>query len=240
LAFVTLVVASACEPGPLDAIGLAPGTLADNLIAHYTFDEGSGTTIVDHSGNMHDGVLTGGSWITDGEFGGALRLSGSDYASVPNFPNAPPSFSVSAWVRTNDTPMDGYETVLSTEVVFESGWELNLNKLTGIGAQAAYSNGMGTYIRNDCTCLTANQWTHVVFVLNGDDSTLSLYVSAQLVESVPATQPIIPGTPALSIGRWSGEGRFLVGDLDDVAIYGRALVAAEIEELEQGPAPDLL
>ncbi|MDP9000533.1 MAG: hypothetical protein M3O46_10525, partial [Myxococcota bacterium] len=60
-AFVGL---NACTGGPIDAIGL--GDLTRGLIAHYTFDEGAGTVVVDHSGNKRDGALTNGTWIADG------------------------------------------------------------------------------------------------------------------------------------------------------------------------------
>ena len=50
----------ACTAGPLDAIALGSNSLADGLLAHYTFDEGGGSTVVDHSGNDRDGALTGG------------------------------------------------------------------------------------------------------------------------------------------------------------------------------------
>jgi hypothetical protein len=39
------------------------------------------------------------------------------------------------------------------------------------------------------------------------------------------------------MGRWSGTGRPFVGSLDDVAIYGRALSATEVAELNRLPAP---
>ena len=83
-------------------------------------------------------------------------------------------------------------------------------------------------------------WTHVVSILNGDDQTLSLYVNATFVGSTPAHEPIIPGEPSLLIGKWSGDLRFLVGDIDDVAIYSRHLAPSEVAALYSQPPPDPL
>ena len=63
-----------CSESILDAVGLPPQVLTDGLLAHWALDESSGTDVNDSSGNRHDGQLTGGTWIADGRFGGALRL----------------------------------------------------------------------------------------------------------------------------------------------------------------------
>ncbi len=224
-----------CAPGPLDAIGLASGTLSEGLLAHYTFDEGAGTTVADHSGNKRDGVLTltGGAWIPDGQFAGGLRLSGADFVTVNNFPDATPSFSVSAWIRSADMPVDGFETIVSTELVFQGGWQLNLDKAAAaMGVHAAFwDTTLGVYTYYECPCLPVNRWTHLASVVDGNAHTLSVYVDGQLESVTPAPNPISPGSPVLYIGRWSGQNRFLVADIDDITIYGRALASAEIVEL---------
>jgi hypothetical protein len=232
---------AACNTHPLDATTSSSATLLVGLLAHYTFDEGSGTTIVDHSLNRKDGVLVGGTWITGGRFGGALHLGGADYITVDTFPYPPRDFSVSMWIRSTNQPMDGLETLLSTEIVFEAGWELNLDKPDS-GApsfqSAFWSPNEGGYTHADCVCVPLSTWTHVVSVMSSDDETLSLYVNAVLVASTPAREPIVPGEPSLLIGRWSGSLRYLVGDIDDIAIYSRALDPAEIALLYIESPPD--
>ncbi|HZU83992.1 MAG TPA: LamG domain-containing protein [Polyangiaceae bacterium] len=239
-----------CDSHPLDVLG--PSPLSYLLMAHYTFDEDGGATVHDHSGNGHDGVLSGGAFVPDGRFGGALRLGGNldggvgDYVVVDPFPDAPRSFSVSAWVRWNGQP-DDFETVLSKEAVFDGGWQLNLETDAGAGAGAAIGSHFafwdpqagdgGAYVLVRAP-VTRGAWTHLVAVLDGDVHTLSIYVGGQLAQRIPADHPISPGTSALWIGRWAGARRFLAGDLDDVALYGRALSSTEVLELEQHPPPD--
>jgi hypothetical protein len=234
----------ACTPGRLDALDSVPDSLTVGMMAHYTFDETSGTTVADHSGNHRDGVVSGvtdRTWIGDGEFGGAIHLDGDSFATVDPFPDAPPSFSVSAWVRTTNTPPDaGLQTVVSTEIGLDAGWEINVDKtVDGGGLQAAYWDSvLDTYTFAECLCIPDATWTHFAFVVDDPSHTLTIYVNGRPNQTVPAPRPIIPGNPALSIGHWLLPGRLLVGDIDDVVVYARALSGDEVLRLFAGPPPD--
>ena len=50
-----------------------------DLVAAYAFDEGTGTTVADLSGNGNAGVGTA-TWTTAGKFGSALSFNGSSCA----------------------------------------------------------------------------------------------------------------------------------------------------------------
>lgn len=249
LAIATAAASSACSEGRLDAIDLSPDALSTDLttdlMAHYTFDDGSGTVVSDHSGNKRNGTLVGGKWITGGRFGGALHLDGASYVTVDNFPNAPSSFTVSTWTRTGTRYDGGYETVASTELVFDGGWQVNVvNPADGaIGLQTAYWDNVvgvdGGYTYGSCTCLPRDEWAHVAFVVDRAASTMTMYVNGKVVSVATAPGPISAGTPQLFIGRWSLTGRLLIGDVDDMAIYGRALAEADVLALEKQPAPDV-
>ncbi len=53
--------------------------------AVYGFNEGSGNTTVDASGNGNVGTLAGPSWTTAGRYGNALFFNGTDaYVEAPN------------------------------------------------------------------------------------------------------------------------------------------------------------
>jgi hypothetical protein len=230
---------SSCTKGSLDAIDLDPTSLASGLMAHYTFDEGQGTVIVDHSGNKRDGVLSGGQWISDGAFAGALHLSGTvnDRADVSPFPDAPESFSVSAWARASVPITDEEDALLSAENVFQGGWEFHLKRhVAGLGVHVGYwDTAAMAYVYLECYCLTYDRWTHLAFVRDSAAASLSVYVDGVAKGSVPAPTPIGPGEPQLHIGHWQQDNRNLDGDLDEVAIYGRALTPDEVRELSGAP-----
>ena len=46
------------------------------LVAAYGFDEGSGTTVADASGNGHTGTITAATWAATGKYGKALQFNG--------------------------------------------------------------------------------------------------------------------------------------------------------------------
>ena len=59
------------------AFTVAP-TADTGLVAAYSFNEGSGTTISDASGHGLTGTITGASWTTQGRFGNALSFNGTN------------------------------------------------------------------------------------------------------------------------------------------------------------------
>src|SRR5450755_273340 len=99
LAVCSLFALSACSADHLQAVELDAQTLSRQLLAHWPFDDGSGTVAHDDSGNARDGQLTGGTWLTDGQFAGALHVDDAEYVSVQRFPDVASGFTVSAWVR---------------------------------------------------------------------------------------------------------------------------------------------
>jgi hypothetical protein len=149
-------------------------------------------------------------------------------------------------------PVTDFETVLSTELVFDGGWQLNLETNVGFTSHFAYwdalegDGGDYTLLR---VPMPLGRWTHLVWVVDAMMGTLTVYVCSN-VPGTPcdgrptgersAPHPILPGNPRLFMGTWLRGQRYLVGDIDDVAIYGRALVREEISELEKHPPPDPL
>jgi hypothetical protein len=235
---------SACEPGVLQAIDLIPTTLDTGLVAHWTFDEGVGTVVPDHSLNHLDGQLTGGTWISDGRFGGALHIDPGNYMSVSSFPNATSSWSVAGWVRLVDeiVSTSQWETVISTEG--HGGWEINVDRSKPTpGAHFGFWKGpnQGDYNYVECFCLAFAKWMHAAFVVDGQALTLSVYVDGTLSGTTSIAQTIAPNNATLYVGRWpldSDATRPYAGDVDDIVIYDRALVPEEIAVLQQHPPPD--
>ncbi|MBS4027668.1 MAG: hypothetical protein KGZ58_03430, partial [Ignavibacteriales bacterium] len=75
-----------------------------NTVALYHFDETTGSTVIDASGNANNGTAVGTS-IINGKFGKARSYSGSDRVEVSAF-NPTGAFTVEAWVNAN-TPLGG-------------------------------------------------------------------------------------------------------------------------------------
>src|SRR4051794_4230476 len=67
------VVAIVLLHGSVPATATGPPA---GLVAAYSFDDGSGTTLTDSSGGGHNGTIVGGSW-TGGHDSGALSFDGN-------------------------------------------------------------------------------------------------------------------------------------------------------------------
>ena len=83
--------------------------ITTGLIGHWKFDEISGTTATDSSGNNNNGTLTNGPTWTTGKINNALSFDGTDdYVNAGNPPslNLTSSFTLSAWVYSNNMSGD--------------------------------------------------------------------------------------------------------------------------------------
>jgi hypothetical protein len=230
-----------CGPRYVDAVDLAPTTLGSGLVAHWTFDETGGTALADDSGNRRDGTVTGATFTNDGRFGGALHFRPGDSVIVDNFPYATSSWSFSGWVRVgaDDIVSDDFGTIVSTEVMQAGGWQFQTHdRSAGTFWTLAYWIGPNlTYAHYECEGFEVGRWSHATIVVNGAAQQLSFYVDDKLGLSTPLPAPILPGSSTLYMGKWMGPGRLFSGSIDDVAIYNRALSAAEVAELNERPPP---
>jgi alpha-L-arabinofuranosidase len=205
-------------------------------VAHWAFDEGTGTTAADSTG-AHPAALLGGAGWTAGIRGpSALQTNGtSAYADG----GAPPidvahSFTVSAWVRLDRTT--GYQTVVSIDGDQVSNFYLQFRDdtrrfafvhLPTDAAQGAPSFPAATFDP------VAGQWYLLTGVYDAAAKTLSLYVDGRLQDTTPAPEPWAP-SGHLVIGRGKFAGNpvdFVQGAIDDVRVYDQALNAADVAQL---------
>lgn len=76
----------------------------DGVAAAYTFDEGTGTSVLDSSGNGNTGTLTNDPVWTAGQRGSALLFDGAnDYVIIPNSPSVSltSNLSITGWIRVD-------------------------------------------------------------------------------------------------------------------------------------------
>jgi hypothetical protein len=90
-----------------------PKDMSDGLLAHWTFDEGSGNVVGDFSSYDKSGTVYGASW-TKGAVNGALNFDGiDDYVQIPDYFSPPPPHlaalsegSISVWFKCDRIPTD--------------------------------------------------------------------------------------------------------------------------------------
>lgn len=244
-----------CQPQVIDALRVpgevdgssaeAAGVPGGSPLAYYSFNEGAGTVVHDDSGHGHDGTLLGGTWTDAGRFGGAIRFAASDDGGadegivVDPFPQPVKDWSVSFWLLVNGPDLTDISTVLSTEIVFAGGWEVNIQPSDPTFGTLQFAFWAGSsYSTASCACVALGSWTHIVAVVDGAALTVQLFQDGVATPSVAALGGFLPGNPYLYMGRWGGTpGRPLVGVLDEVVIFDRTVSTAEITQLYGGVVP---
>jgi hypothetical protein len=215
-------------------ISLGPTLPAPDLIAHYPFDQTSGTNAPDASGNGKNGTLIGGAtWVAGRVGSNAVRLSGANqYVDLPNaLVQGCTDFTFAGWVNLAANPNWG------RVFDFGNGTPTNMFLTTRAGGAtlrfAIKNNGGAEQQISYATSLPLNQWRHVAVTLSGN--TGRLYLSGiQVAQNTNVVlNPINLGaTPNVWLGRSQYTADpYLNGTLDDVRLSCRAYSADEIAAL---------
>jgi PKD repeat protein len=209
--------------------------LPTGLLAGYRFDEGSGTTTADLSGNGITGALVNGPTWTTGRYGGGLAFNGSSYVDLgnPATLQLTGSMTLTAWIKISANPFDD-ATIVGKMTT--AGWQLKTTQDTGQRTAAIQisSTGSDAIQRYGKTVLAVNTWYHVAGVYDAAGRTLAVYLdgvldSGVLSGTVPASQSNLAVN--VNIGqRTRDPGTFnFRGTIDEVHVFNRALTAAEIQ-----------
>lgn len=234
---VVLIASSGCSEAPLDVVRLPPAALSNQLLAHWTLDDDTGSVVSDESGHGYDGKLVGGSWIADGRFGGGLRFGTGDSIAVADFPDATSSWTVSLWIRMSAAQLadngDTFTTILSTETLNAGGWEVNLDRQLDLPrfVFSYWAPPLMNYVGTECSCVEAGGWHHIAAVVDASADRITLYHDGTVADQTTRPSDIPPGDSTVRFASWNMNGRLFAGDLDDAAIWRRALSPQEVAML---------
>ncbi|MBI3029560.1 MAG: right-handed parallel beta-helix repeat-containing protein [Candidatus Rokubacteria bacterium] len=202
--------------GAAPDIGIFEVAAAGGLVAAYGFDEGSGATAVDSSGNNRSATISGATRTTHtpGGLGRALAFDGVHDRVAAGTVTLGPAFTMMAWVFNPSN--EAYETIMT------------------VGSTRAFflRNGVITFSggRTFGTAISTNTWHHVALVYDG--ATLRAYLNG--APQGTARSVSLPAvTDALQIGAWiygASNLDFFGGLIDEVRVYNRALTQAEVQE----------
>jgi hypothetical protein len=187
------------------------------------------------------GAEIGGLTLASGQVGMAYEFDGQSYIRFGNAVNLDAkSFSVHLWYR--NTAADDAEHTLLSKGVTGSG-----NPPSGGYALRLRQGQVDWAVSDSGVALTAaaaeparNVWHHVTGVLDRAECRLLLYVDGARVAETPfqslgsietnvrfaiGAVDRNPGSPVVN--------QYFVGDLDEIAVFLRALDASEVERLHQ-------
>jgi hypothetical protein len=224
--------AGAGEGGALDAANDG-GALTVGLVAFYRFDETSGTSAADSSGNNQTATLGGGATFASGLQNNAVTMTGSgQYVSLPSgIVSGIMSFSICAWVKLNAAP--SWARIFDFGTGTTAFMFLTPTSATSTTRFAIATGGTGMEQQINAPALPTGSWQHVALTLAG--STGTLYVNGIQVGQ-NTTMTLYPASLGSTNQNWLGRSEFgdpyLNGQIDNFRIYSRALTAAEIQTLD--------
>jgi hypothetical protein len=209
-----------------------PGQVGENSDAAallYNFNEMSGTTLHDTSGNLNDGKIIGSTWVNSGNRT-ALYFNGvDDYVVVPNQKslNITEEITLEAWIKPETmTDVRWYEILCKgSNYVYHLFYNNDPQKTLDMGVKIGGTN----YFLEE-PFVPDGLWHHLVGTYKSGD--FRLYLDGILVKSKSSVQgDIDSNAESLTIGsllkgnvsacNWHGE-------IGEIRIYNRVLAQDEI------------
>lgn len=208
--------------------------------AHWTFDEGTGTSAADITGNGNTGTLVNGATWSPGRIGPfCVTLDGiSQYVSTPlkvssangtlslwaRFPSAPPANAV---IAGQNAAVDGF-IGCGLQIVASGG---NRRARASIGSA-------GVFVDGAVNLSIVGGWNHIAMTWGSGG--LKLCVGGVLDNSDPDTSGATAnsGSYFLDVGSYNYSGGrifYCPGDIDDVRVYSDELTLAQIAALANAP-----
>ncbi|GAA2332716.1 LamG-like jellyroll fold domain-containing protein [Dactylosporangium salmoneum] len=243
-AVVVVTANAALAPTPAAA---APPVVP---VVSYNFDNDSGTTVVDSSGNGYDGTWGGIPAYVDGVSGKAAFVSASgDSAGKANFVKLPlvagatdakSSFSYEFWI--DEQSRTSYGSIVSNQDFVSCsnpGFTLYNQAAQGVLEACWGQTAAGTkeYVHGVNPAAITGDWHHVAVVVDRTANTMTFYVDGVRAAQSPSGS-ITANTAfnsglAFSIGGFSGSG-VDYGDghvnayIDNFAYYDQTIGADQI------------
>lgn len=208
-------------------------------VGYWKFDNGSGTTATDSSGNSNNGSLLGTTiptWIT-GQKNGALAFGGAGYVSVPDAAILRPTtaITISMWVFPTAVGNVGGTTFFLLKGNVGSGSGQSYGFIWGSTNRFGFRVGNTTtfYELDSGTTqtLALNTWSHIAGKYDGTTSTIYLN-GAPIQTATPGIGSMNPTVGSNLLIGCSGNPNsptaFFSGRIDEVYMFAAALPDAEI------------
>ncbi|MEU5597621.1 beta-L-arabinofuranosidase domain-containing protein [Streptomyces sp. NPDC020298] len=211
-----------------------PASPPPEFAAWHRFDETSGTTASDATGNGKAATLAGGAAWVQGRSGGAVALDGTDghVALADDLLAGASVYSVATWVNLSGQPA-------AWTRIFDFGTGVTANMFltplsdAGTLRYAITAGGGGAEQRINADPLPTDRWVHVAVTYG--TGTAVLYVDGKEAgrNTAVTVEPRYFGNHirAAYIGRSQYSDPYLKAAVDDFRVYGRTLTPAEVAAL---------
>jgi len=208
---------------------IANAQLETGLVAYYTFNESSGNSVYDYSGNGNNGNINGAAWIK-GKHDYALHFDGEDdYVVVPdsNSLNLTDAFTFEAWIYPRSFGEIQGGIILDKN---SAAYAFYLRNVTSDPEKIAITLGGNQYFSNN-NSIVLDEWQHVAVTFDRSLSSnqIKFYVDGVEAGTATRTKTVPSNTQPLYVGNRGDLKRTFNGAIDEVRTYNRALSGGEIQ-----------
>ena len=204
--------------------------LNKSLVAWWKFEEGSGTTIQDLSGNGNTGTISGTPSWTTGKSGLAFNFNGATYINFgdkPGFNMGTGDYTVDLWAKITSTVQGG--GIISKGSFFNinpptKGFDISFGWTPIVWYWDVYdavtytplSSGMG---------VPFSDWVHITGIRRG--GRVELWINNVTKTSASYPQTDITSANSLFIGQ-SRNTQKITGQIDEVRLFNKSFSPDEM------------
>lgn len=209
--------------------------VTEDLIAHWEMNIGSGTNVIDSSGNGLTGErcnvttcpsASGPAWVTGKVGSNALSFNGtSQYVQVPanSLFNVTGDITIAMWVNRDSIGAAQGLFAKTNGTLWDYVWYFESTNVLCFYSDATTPTGVcGVVALTDITL-----WHHLTVTRVG--STLTFYIDGVAGASLTLTGAFSAGSYPVYLGQDTNV--FVAGSMDDVRLYNYALDQTEINAL---------
>ena len=207
-----------------------------SLIGHWTFDK-KHTNInvgeaLDQIKNEHPGEIKGKPKIVEGKVNDALRFNGKEDYIVMGDVTEGQDLTYAMWIKVGKLP-GGPKVIIWDDNPNGGGdaW-LQLNADGTVETQRA-GDGFGVFKTK--SPVKAGEWTHITYVADGKNDIKTLYLNGKPSGDQGGKITTRTGISHVVVAVGHDRNKFIKpwyfeGDIDEVAIYLRALTPQEVQK----------
>ena len=208
-------------------------SIEDGLGGHWTFDKGdTDAKVAKDALGEHDGEIKGAPKIVEGIVGDALSFNGEEDYVVMGAATTGQNVTYAMWIQVPALP--GGPKVIIWDDDPQGGGDSWLELLAD-GTIQTQRGGDGFGVFKTETPVKAGEWTHITFVADGDSEKKFLYINGEA--DAEADGKINSRETRSHVVVAVGHDRnafikpfYFEGEIDDVAVYDRALDKKEVME----------
>lgn len=195
------------------------------LLAEYSFDEGTGTTTADLTGNGYTLTTSGSGWVSDGY--DSTHSGKADFSGVAGPNVLQQSWTVMAWMKRDGILTTPYAAILSNNSSFY--FELHRS-----GDSIECYAGTSGFPSSGTNIIPINTWVHTA-VTRKTDGTCTIFVDGEPIASGVGNAMNF-GQGTWFVGGANNPNYVLSGSVDTLRLFDEALTSEEIRSWRATPA----